>query len=196
MVLIVFAIILGIFSLYFISTGAVVLFRRKPILFSAKWPFFLMAFQMLAPLVIQFNMLLTHPSMSVNTTVELVIHSLMRVMMLYSLWRVMQGYIMMGITDDSFRNSLFAALKEQNLEWKEELSLIRIPSENLDIHVSIQSWMGTGQIKNKTKQNRTKFEQVICSLKKQFAVGDIKINSISCIFYIIIGILLLICITR
>jgi len=75
---------------------------------------------------------------------------------------------------------------------KEELSLIHIPAENLDIQVSVQSWMGVAQIKNKSRQNQPAFDRVVTELKKQFANGNLETNNITSIFYIILGTLMLI----
>jgi hypothetical protein len=95
-----------------------------------------------------------------------------------------------GFTNNLFRDALFATLKQQNLEWKEEQRLIYIPSENLDINLYVSEHYG--RIENKTKQSKEAFERIIGSIKKQISAGNIDINKKVAILPLIFGIIVLV----
>ena len=116
---------------------------------------------------------------------------LMFAVLLIFLWLQMQGYVLFGILDKSFRKALLSVLDELNLERQEELSLIRIPAAQLDIQVAIQSWMGTGQIKSKSKSGKQAFQQIIDGLKNRFARGEVETNNLTPVLYIVLGIIML-----
>jgi hypothetical protein len=111
--------------------------------------------------------------------------------LLIFLWLQMQGYVLFGISDKSFRKALLSVLDELNLEHQEELSLIRIPAAQLGIQIAIQSWMGTGQIKSKSKSGKQAFQQIIDGLKKRFARGEVETNNVTPVIYIVLGIIML-----
>ena len=104
----------------------------------------------------------------------------------------MKGYVLFGIVDKSFRKALLSVLDELRLERQEELSVIRIPSANLEIQVAIQSWVGVGQVKNKSKSGKEVFQQIIDGLKKRFAQGELETNNTTAVLYMVLGFIMLV----
>jgi hypothetical protein len=106
---------------------------------------------------------------------------------LCALTAAMQGYMLFGIGDKSFRKAFLSVLDELGLERQEELSVIRIPSANLDIQVAIQSWIGAGQLKNKSKSGKDVFQKIIGGLKNRFAQGELETNNTTSLLYVFLG---------
>ena len=75
------------------------------------------------------------------------IFTLLLVMMCFAL----RGYVAYAVTDTSFRDALLTSLQKLDLPYEETLSTIRLTSVEVDLQVSIQSWMGSGQIKIKQR---------------------------------------------
>jgi hypothetical protein len=117
---------------------------------------------------------------------------LMFIVLLVFLWLQMKGYVLFGIVDKSFRKALLSVLDELRLERQEELSVIRIPSANLEIQVAIQSWVGVGQVKNKSKSGKEVFQQIIDGLKKRFAHGELETNNTTAVLYMVLGSIMLV----
>jgi len=182
----------GIIGLAFLSEGLAVLLRKKPLLFSSKWMFVLMLVCFAPQLIIPFQILAVPGDHIEGFRIINWLLPLMFVFLLVFFWIQMQGYTVMGIVDKSFRKALLSVLDELRLERQEELSLIRIPQAHLDIQVAIQSWIGVGQVKNKSKSGQEVFQQIIAGIKRRFAQGELETNNITPVLYIILGIFMLI----
>jgi hypothetical protein len=112
---------------------------------------------------------------------------LMFVVLLAFLWIQMQGYMVLGVVDRSFRQALLAVLDELQFDRQEEMSIIRIPSQNLEIQVAIQGWMGVGQIRRRGKSGQQAFGQLVDHLKRRFSQGALETNNTTPILYIVVG---------
>jgi tetratricopeptide (TPR) repeat protein len=189
----IFPTLFGIIALAFLFIGLAVLLRKKPLLFSSRWTFALMLVCFAPQFIMPFQMLdLPSDHLGGFKIITWLLVPLMFVVLLVFLWIQMQGYVVMGIVDKSFRKALLSVLDELHLERQEELSIIRIPEANLDIAVAIQSWMGVGQVKNKSNSGQEAFQRIIAGLKRRFTHGELEINNTTSVFYVILGILMLI----
>jgi tetratricopeptide (TPR) repeat protein len=182
----------GLIALAFLFTGFAVVIRQKPLLFSSRWMFALILVCFAPQFVLPFQMVGLPGDQLGGFKMITWLVPLMFVILLVFLWIQMQGYIVMGIVDKSFRKALLSVLDELHLEREEELSIIRIPQANLDIAVAVQSRMGVGQLKNKSDTGQEVFQQIIAGLKRRFAQGELEINNTTSVFYVILGILMLI----
>jgi tetratricopeptide (TPR) repeat protein len=187
-----FPVVLGAISAAFIVIGLGVLLRKKPLMFSSKWMFALMLV-CFSPQLFMLFVIPSSPGDQHGIGLVLIkwLIPLMFTVLLIFLWLQMQGYVLFGISDKSFRKALLSVLDELNLERQEELSLIRIPAAQLGIQIAIQSWMGTGQIKSKSKSGKQAFQQIIDGLKKRFARGEVETNNVTPVIYIVLGIIML-----
>ena len=104
----------------------------------------------------------------------------------------MKGYIAIGISDDSFRNSLHYAQRKNSIEFEEQLSLIKLKDIKTDLQVSVQSWMGTGQFKLKNSKDSHLLAKLIPGIIEFFLANTIKPNNTISIFYVVLGLLMLI----
>lgn len=187
-----FPALFGTLALAFLFIGLAVLLRKKPLLFSSRWMFTLLLVCFAPQFIIPFQMLGAPGDPLEGFKLITWLFPLFFVVLLAFFWKQMQGYMLMGIVDKSFRKALLSVLNELHLEREEELSLIRIPHANLDIQVAIQSWMGVGQMKIKGKSGLEVFQQIVVGLKRRFAQGELETNNTTPVLYIIFGILLLI----
>jgi tetratricopeptide (TPR) repeat protein len=187
-----FPVVLGVIAAAFIGVGLSVLLRKKPLVFSSRWMFALILVCFSPQFSIFFLTSATGDHHSGEWLLMKLLMPLMFTVLLVFVWLQMQGYVLFGIVDKSFRKALLSVLDELHLERQEELSLIRIPSANLDIQVAIQSWVGTGQVKNKSKTGKEVFQQIIEGLKKRAAQGELETSNTLPIFYIVFGIIMLV----
>jgi len=188
-----FPAVLGVISVAFLTIGLGVFLRKKPLIFSSRW-MFAMILVCFSP---QFTMFFVMPDIpgdhhSVEWFLLKLLMPLMFIVLLAFLWLQMQGYVLFGIVDKSFRKALLSVLDDLRLEHQEEISIIRIPSANLDIQIAIQSWVGAGQVKNKSKSGKEVFQLIIDGLKKRFAQGELETNNTTAVLYMVLGLIMLV----
>ena len=104
----------------------------------------------------------------------------------------MKGYMAIGVSDDSFRDALHYSLNKNNLPFEEQLSVIKLTSINASLQIAIQSWIGAGQLKLKESTDDTVLPKIVSGINEFYTENSIKPNNITSIFYIIMGILMLI----
>jgi tetratricopeptide (TPR) repeat protein len=193
---ILFPIVLGSMAAAFIGVGLWVFLRKRPLIFSSRWMFALMLLCFSPQLFMQFSLPDMHDARhSTDWLLMKLLIPLMFAVLLAFLWIQMQGYMLIGIVDKSFRKALLSVLDELGLERQEELSVIRIPAAKLEIQVAIQSWMGVGQLKNKTRSGKDVFQKIIDGLRNRFAQGELETNNTTSLLYVILGsIMLVLCV--
>lgn len=92
----------------------------------------------------------------------------------------------------AFREALNSALHKLNLPFEERLSSMRLTSVGADLQVGVQSWIGTGQIRIKGSKNRSLLSQIVSARNEHFRTSSTPTNMTSRVFYIILGIFLVI----
>ncbi|MCY3740223.1 MAG: hypothetical protein OXH00_04320 [Candidatus Poribacteria bacterium] len=103
-------------------------------------------------------------------------------------WYSLRGYVVYGVTDVSFRETLLAALEKLQLPYEESLSAIRLTSIQADLQVSVQSWMGTGIVKVKQRAHRSALREIVNTMNEYFRTLSVSTNIIPYIFFLVIGI--------
>jgi hypothetical protein len=173
-------------SISFITLGLKGLFEKKPFLLSSRWMWLIMLFCFGPSLL-----------MSLSTLLEgryfdwiFVLSPLLVLFALFVMWRQMSGYMAFGITDDSFREALQAALKAQSLAYEERLTKIHLKDLKVDLQVSIQGWMGVGQIRISNSQHDI-LKGIVTEMNSYFRSNQVAINLFTCIVYLILGTMLL-----
>ena len=107
-------------------------------------------------------------------------------------WFQMKGYIAIGVTDESFRSALHFSLNKNNLVFEEQLSTIKLISENASIQVAIQPWGGSGQIKIKNSKNKNLLPRIISGVNEFYINNNTTPNRITSSLFIIMGVFMLI----
>ena len=177
-----FPILTGIIGIFFLITGLKGLLTKRPFLISNVW-MLVMMFVIFVPMGLSSVMILDGDPMS---WVVPLLYSLVLVVMCYQL----KGYVAFAVTDTSFREGLVAALQRLELPYEESLSVIRLTSVEVDLQVSIQSWMGTGVIKTRHRAHRSVLKEVVDTMNEYFRTSSVSTNMITCVFWVVMGVAL------
>lgn len=152
---IVYPILFGIMSTFFLVIGLKGIITRRPFLVSNKWLLYFM-FVVLIPTILLFLFLPVTTSFLLkwfNPAVFTVVLVMMYIML--------KGYSAFGVSDITFREALITTLEKLQLSHEETLSSIRLTSVEADLQVSIHSWIGTGMIKVKQREHRALLTQIV-----------------------------------
>ncbi|HLG33630.1 MAG TPA: hypothetical protein VI757_02015 [Bacteroidia bacterium] len=163
-----------LFALLVIGMGLTVIIRKKPLFVNYRW--FLLLFILLfsQPFVTQ----LSRPFDSSNL-LSLVLFLVFIGYMTY----IMRGVMVIGADAEDFQNTFLRTLTEGNYQFEQSMTSIKIKEPELEMSVAFQSWVGSGQIRMKSKDNKETFNKIISQLRTK----DIKTSLIMPIFYILIG---------
>ena len=135
----------GIFAAFFFVIGLRGILTKRPFLVSSRWLLLVMFIGLVPAILIP--VFLPGDSSFIIKWLNPAIFTLLLVMMCFAL----RGYVAYAVTDTSFRDALLTSLQKLDLPYEETLSTIRLTSVEVDLQVSIQSWMGSGQIKIKQR---------------------------------------------
>ena len=181
-----FPILFGIMALFFLVIGFRGILTKRPFLVSNRWLLLIM-FVVFVPLILQ--TLFFPPSGSLLVKwLNPSIFAVVLVMMCFAL----KGYVAYGVTDTSFRDGLLAGLQKLQLPYEESLSIVRLPSVEADLQVSVQAWMGAGQIKVKQRGHGSLLTEIITEMNEHFRMSSTPANLTTCIFFVIMGVIMII----
>ncbi len=176
--------IFAFIAIFFLYIGIKIIASKRPLLLSSKifFIFMLLAF---SP---QFVMSLERLLMSTGDMgLIFYISPLMLVGLLTFMWIQMQGFMAIGITDDSFRSALHYSLNKNKIQFEEQLSLIRLTDINVDVQIAIQSWIGTGQLKLNRSKDKELLSKLVSNINEYYLANSIKPNNTTSILYIVMG---------
>ncbi len=182
---IVYPILFGIMSTFFLVIALRGIITRRPFLISSRWLLYLM-FVVFIPTILLFIFLPVTSSFLLkwfNPAVFTVILVMMCIML--------KGFSAFGVSDITFREALITTLDKLQLSHEETLSSIRLTSVEADLQVSIHSWIGTGMIKIKQREHRTLLTQIVLEMNTHFRMSATPSNLTPCILYLVLGILML-----
>lgn len=100
----------------------------------------------------------------------------------------MTGYMIFGVSDETFREALTSALNKLNLPYEETISKIKLTGLNADLQAAVASWMGTAQIRIKQWQHVRYAKDIANSMDDYYKNNSVKVNNIAFIVYLILGI--------
>ena len=108
------------------------------------------------------------------------------------MWFLMQGYTVYGVTNNSFREALFAALKAMNVQFQEDFSIIKIPAIPAEIQISFLNSCGCGSMRVKERKDQDFLQEVARRMNQYFKDNNVAINLVyaryqflSAIFFLI-----------
>lgn len=179
-------IIFGVLAGFFLIIGLRGMISKRAFLISNRWLLWMM-FIIFVPVILQ-GIFLPSSTPFLVKWVNPVIFTVVLVMMCL----VLKGYAAYGVTDVSFRESLLTSLDKLQFPYEETLSTVRLPSIEADLQISIQSWIGAGMIKIKQREQRSVLTQIVTEMNKHFQLSSAPINLTSCIFYLVMGVIIVI----
>ncbi len=190
MSLILFPILFGVMAIFFLAIGLRGILTKRPFLVSNRWLLWMM-FVMFIPLILLQLLLSFRGSFnSINFTNWL--SPLLYGFILLMMWYQLKGYVAYAVTDTSFREALLAALQKLQLPHEETLSAIRLTSIEVDLQVSVQSWMGAGVIKVKQRKHRSVLREIVNAMNEYFHTSSVPTNMTSCVFLMVMGVFMFI----
>jgi hypothetical protein len=178
-------------AVFLFFVGGSVLKKKKPIAFSSQWLFALMIAALLPSIIFNikdFFSELGQTGRYISDILMPLLISLMYFVLLFFIRIQMQGYIFIGITDETLRNALLYGLRELGVPFEEVLTKIRLPDYNTEMNVSIQSWLGSGQIRIKDKNRRPFLSDLTSRMRDYFEKDNIPLKKLTAVFYVIIGV--------
>jgi hypothetical protein len=179
----------ALFAIFFFVTGLRGLIQKRPFLISMRWQRGL-----LVTLFLGFAIDAVRLDWESGNAGGLQAATWMSVAFLaLAIWFFLlqaQGYLALGVTDESLRDTLLSALRQSNLAYEERLSTIRIPSENAQFQVAVQSWMGAAQIRVKGKASGALLRRIVKKVNENFSVSKPKAKMTTFTFHLIFGVLM------
>ncbi|MCK5051475.1 MAG: hypothetical protein KAS53_07085 [Candidatus Cloacimonetes bacterium] len=179
---ILFMFIVGFFLLYI---GLRIIIGRKPIIMNSKWLF--------AMIIIMYIPLLIIPTVIDFLNSEVVYFKTSLVFVLFIvlvvyMGRILNGYQLIGINGDTFQECLSHSLDNLNIEYEEKLNKIIIPSKDLTILCSMQSWVGQAQIQFKGDKDKKFTKSLIKEIKRYIRTNEIILMKMPAFFFTIVGV--------
>lgn len=189
-----------ILGIYLLSIGLRGVITKKPFIYSAKKGFWFIALSFVPSIIFPIQslwksyLLSTKYSESFDWSFLLIllIPLLMYLILLVFYWRLLRGYMVLGVTDESFRQALYSVLKDLKLPFEERLSKLRLTSLDADLEANINAWMGTANIRIKQHEHQKTLDQIADALRNYFAGSYVSINMLTCVYNIIFGVMILV----
>jgi len=177
-------------AFFFIFIGVKVVMSKRPLFMPAKYFFALMVLAFSPQFVNMMDMFLNDKLGKIGLI--LLISPILFVCLLVYFWVLMKGYMAIGVSDDSFRDAIHFSLKKNNQPFEEKLSTIKLTAINANLQISIQSWIGSAQLRFKQSKDTKLLAEIVMGMNEYYIKNDIKPNNVTSIFYILIGVLMLV----
>lgn len=186
-------------GLYFILTGLRGVVGKKPFVFPSKSSFWIIALSVV-PIIIfpiyfiwklYFSSSRYYESFNWSVALPFLFPFLIVPLLLGFLWRFMNGYSVLGVTEDTFRQGLFSVLQDLRLPFEERLSNLRLTSLNADLQINVADSIGKAGIRIKQREHQKTLDQIGEGLKNYFAASHVGVNITIFVLYIIVGVIIL-----
>lgn len=191
-----YGIILSIFGLYITGIGIWGLLKKRPLVFSARQLMWVLFLAYVPGLIQSFLPLFTWRSSTFSsfnwfTVFMPFIQVALMSLLVFIFWRQMTGYLVFGVSDDTFRDALLSALNKLNLPFQERLSKVKLTSLEADLYAVVAEWMGSAQIRIKQPQHTQRVRDIAKAMNDYYATVPVKVNNIAYILYLLLGLLML-----
>ena len=164
--------------LIFIGIGLAVIVRKQPVILNYRWFFIFIVLILILPAT---------DSFSTSTDLRKLLPLFLFAAVFGYIYYMMKGVMVLGADGDDFQKKFTEVLTEENYEFEQTFTSIKIKEPALEISIAFQSWLGNGQIRMRSKENKETFDKIISQLKTK----SIKTNLIIPIFYILFGVVIL-----
>jgi hypothetical protein len=171
-----------------------VLTARRPFLYNGNWSLGIVSLAFSPSLItmimtIEYDLFSYPPWVMVVALVSVLIYA--AVLVFFS--KMVKGYVAMGVTDDSLRAAIHAALQELEIPFEETLTHIKLTSLELDLQVSVHSWMGTAQFRVKPSKGKSVLKEITKAIVNYYQTHETKMNNTAAIVFFVGGLAVLAC---
>jgi hypothetical protein len=182
------SVLLVILSIPLLTLGMRGLIWRRPFILHSRWQFCLVVISMLPGILLPAWLASTASTQSRGLiSLLLWLNPLVFCCLLLMMWFQLKGYLVFGITDQAFRDSLVYSLDKLGIPYEERLSAMHLPSVDADLQVAVQSWMGVGQIKMKKAKDSEILHQIVDVMSEHFRASPTESPIITSLFQTISG---------
>jgi hypothetical protein len=164
--------------LFFIGIGLAVLVRKQPVILNYRWFALFIVSMLVLPAIENF---------SFSSDLKTFLPHLLFVLLIGFMFYMLKGMMVLAADGDDFQKKFIEVLTEENYEFEQTFTSIKIKEPALEISVAFQSWLGNGQIRMRSKENKETFDKIISQLKTK----SIKTNLIIPLFYMLFGVVIL-----
>jgi len=187
-------IVMAIFGLYTLRIAILGLVRKRPLAFSARtsmWFFFLLFLpNFVNLLIVLFSR--WDPTMLLLFVLMIVLG--------FSVWREMKGYLVAGIYDRTLREALASALNKLNVHpqetilkrrSQETITRMRLVEFDADLQAAIREWNGAARLHIEQREHAHLIKPIADGINEYYASTSVKVNNIGFVVYLILGIFML-----
>ena len=182
--------LLVIFSLevlIFFGIAIRILIGQRPFLFNTRWVLGVLVLG-LSPLPV---VLISLGALSDATGGIIVLLNLLLYVAIFVFAAMLtKRYYAMGVTEDSFRTAIHAALQELEVPFEETLAHIKLTSLDIDLQVSFYS-LGTVGLKVKQSNGKPVLKEITKAVGNYYQTHETKMNNTTAIFYLVAGLFML-----
>lgn len=192
---IVYSVIFAVIGIWMLAQGLRVIIRKKPLIYAGKIMLWLTALSF-SPTVLtavkgmwdayQFSIKHNEPLEWMDWLmfgVPLVMYPLL---FLYNR-KILRGYSVIGVTDESFRQAIYAVLKDLGMPFEERLSKLHLTNLGADLEVNVSGAMGTANVRVKQPEHQPTLEKIAAELRRYFAGSHVEINTTTGVYYALFG---------
>lgn len=191
-IFVLYGIVLTIFGLYVAGIGVWGLIKKRPLVFSARQLMWVVLLAYLPSVIQSFIPLFTSRGSIEWFEIFLpFIQVAVMAILVFIFWRQMTGYMVFGVSDDTFRDALFYALNKLNLPFQEMLSKVKLIGLDADLYAVVAEWMGTAQIRIKQRQHTQRVIDIANTMNDYYASTPVKVNNIAYMTYLLLGLLII-----
>jgi len=101
-----------------------------------------------------------------------------------------RGFVAVGVSGPLFREALFVAIKKLGLKFEQEFSIVRLPSVRAEVQMSVQSWVGTAQIKPRRVRGFRAVRDIARGMNAYFTSRKVGASSIAFTYYLFLAVML------
>src|SRR3972149_4231121 len=176
-------------AIAFEAIGATIIVRRRPLLLPAHWLAWLFTLFIVPLLVLMVSFQFSPYRDGIDFL--LILQPLSFTLVLFIIWRQMQGYMVLGVAEAPMRLAMQSALRELNLPYEEIVSGFRLSTLEDTLQVSIQGWIGTAQFRTKSRRHGQELREIARATQRGLASEPSKPPMFTPIIYAAAGVRLL-----
>ena len=185
-----FPFIFAIMAFFFLFIGIKVVMSRRPLFMPSKYFFAFLVLAFSPQFGITADLFFKDPPSKLRLL--FLLSPILFVCLLVYFWILMKGYMAIGVSDDSFREAIHFSLKRINQPFDENLSAIKLTAINAKLQIAIQSWTGSAQLRLKQSKDTKLLSEIIAGINEYYDKNNIKPNNVTSIFYLFIGVFMLV----
>jgi hypothetical protein len=176
------------FGLYISGIGFRGLTKQRPVLFPTRQFTWFLLFILIPGFVILSKPLLSWENYSSISVIAASALLLILVLIIFIVWSQMTGYLIFGVTEETFREALLDALNRLNLPYQETLFKINLVGLDADLRAILRGSIVQMHIKQRKHAHLTK--EIAREMKTYYQNTQVTTNDTGFVAYAFFGIII------